>query len=77
VPWTIRLTRLVKIRGGGALKTLADAGRYVLAIDDGREERNHWQSAARKLMEAAEGGNVEAATIQIELALLKEGRLVP
>ena len=48
----------------------------MLAIKDGRQERNHWQSAAQKLMAAAEGGSIEAATMQMELALLKEGRLV-
>ena len=68
--WTSRLSRVVRMKDGAIFKTLADARAYFLAIEDGREERNHWQSAAEKR-------GVEAATIQIELALLKEGRLVP
>jgi len=39
------------------------------------QERNSWQRAAALLMEAAEnGGSIEAAPAQLELALFLEAR---
>ena len=57
------------------LNTLADARRYMLALKEGRERRDYWQSAAKLLLEAAEGGSAEGVTKQITLALLIDGTL--
>jgi hypothetical protein len=59
----------------GTIETLHDARTYMLALKGGRERRQHWQYATRLLMEAADGGGVEAAAAQIELALVIDGAL--
>jgi hypothetical protein len=47
----------------------------MLALKGGRERRRYWQHAAALLMEAANGGDMEALASQIELALIKDGAL--
>ena len=48
----------------------------MLDLRGGREKREYWQHAVRALMEAADGGNVEQATRQLEMALMMDGALV-
>jgi hypothetical protein len=75
--WSRKLTRSFQIRATGEhLRTLSDARAYVLAIKDGRANRSAWQAAAGKLIEAAEGGDIKAATNAMHLALLIENRMV-
>ena len=59
----------------GTMTTLRDAGAYMLALKGGRALRQHWQRAAALLMEAADGGDMEALAAQIALALIMDGAL--
>ena len=60
----------------GELRTLADARSYVLDLKGGREKREYWQHTVTLLMEAADSGNVDQVTRQLELALMMDGALV-
>lgn len=78
--WSARLAHPMAIQGGVTLWTLMDAGNIILATPERHQMRREWQSAAGKLMRAAETGalaDIEAATKQMELALLLDGRLRP
>jgi hypothetical protein len=71
------LAREVPVRNGPLLRTLKQAADLTM---DNKEtgKRSSWQSAAQKLMTAAETGSksdIDAATKQIELALFMENRL--
>jgi hypothetical protein len=39
------------------------------------QEYTVWQAAARKILEAADGGETDAASLQLELALFTAGKL--
>jgi hypothetical protein len=70
------LARPIGVKGGPELRTLADAREYILALSEGEAKEPRWQSAARKLLEACESGEVEAVTRQIEFALFVGAQLV-
>ena len=61
---------------GPELRTLADARSYILTLSEGEAKEARWQSAARKLLEACESGDVAAVTRQIEFALFMGANLV-
>jgi hypothetical protein len=48
----------------------------ILTLPEGEQNELRWQSAARKLLEGYETGEVEAVTRQLEFALLMRARLV-
>lgn len=73
--WSRKLSHQIALKNGATLLTLADAGRYVAKIKGPRARMNRWQSAAGKLLSAAQGGDVEEATKQMVFALLMENRL--
>jgi hypothetical protein len=77
VNWSCRLPRRIGYTKPkrGTIVTLHDARAYMLAINSGRERREYWQRAASLLMEAEEGGDLEALASQIERALLMDGAL--
>lgn len=54
--------------------TLHDTRAYILELEPPANAR-HWQHAMELLLDAAKGGDVEALTKQIELAMMLEGRL--
>ena len=54
--------------------TLADARAYAIKRNPGTTDRA-WQHAMKLMIEAADGGNLAAATKQLELALLIDGAL--
>src|SRR5580700_3453431 len=55
---------------GGELRTLRDAGVYILALPPAEAEREHWQIAMEVLISAAEkGGIVMMARIAMLRAL--------
>jgi hypothetical protein len=55
---------------GGELRTLRDAGVYILALPPAEAEREHWQIAMKLLISAAEkGGIVMMARIAMLRAL--------
>ena len=60
----------------GELITLADARSYILGLKGGRGGREYWQGTIKLLLEAADGGDIEQATRQLELALLMDGALL-
>jgi hypothetical protein len=73
--WRRRLSRTISDRtSGDELRTLYDARAYILRIGPARCRSKHWQQAILLIFEAASGGDVEAATKQIELALLLDHR---
>ena len=68
--WSAPLSRPLTLHDGTRLETLADAPAFVLALPPGDQERNAWQRAAARLIDAAEhGGDIEAATHQVFAAL--------
>lgn len=67
--WNRKLARVVETRDGQSFKTLKDAAEMVAE----QREMNCWQSAAGKLLAAAEGGDIEAATKGVESALFLDG----
>jgi len=63
---------------GIELATLGDAARFVGQMKPFRQARPHWDFAAELLLKAAatrEEEDIEAATAQMERALLVEGWL--
>lgn len=57
------------------LRTIGEARAFLLELEPGRADRQHWQHAARLLLEAADSGNAAAVTRQLTLALLLDGLL--
>ena len=76
VSWQCSLARRVPYTKPkrGELRTLADARAYALKRDPGTTDQA-WQHAMKLMMEAAEGGDIDAVTKQLELALLIDGAL--
>ena len=75
--WSAKLTRLIVLRDGTRLVTLGDVRAFILKQPEHIQERGSWQHAAELMILAAErGGNIEAATTQIEDALFLEARYV-
>jgi len=72
--WSRPLARPIAVRGGTKIATLADARAFIIALPAYIQERSSWQHAAKLLLSAADGGDVEPASMQIELALFLEGR---
>lgn len=74
--WSTPLTRELRTIDGKVLRTLKDAATFATSIKDPQySTRPTWQAAAARLMEAAEGGDVEKATTQVETALFWDMRL--
>lgn len=73
--WSRNLTRVLRDRDGRTLRTLHDAREYVLELDEHHASDRTWQHAAELMMDAAKGGDIEACTRQIELAMFLDARL--
>lgn len=74
--WSRKLTRELQTVDGKVLRTLACARRFALGLRDPQySTRPTWQAAAAKLLVAADGGDVDAATLQVETALFWDMRL--
>jgi hypothetical protein len=78
--WGALLARRINVRAfPQQLVTLADARAMIVEhVPAEKQRRKEWQSAGLKLMAAAQDGRadlIEAATKQMELALLLDGRL--
>jgi hypothetical protein len=68
--WSAKLTRLIVLKDGTRLVTLGDVRAFILKQPEHIQERGSWQHATELMILAAErGGNIEAATTQIEDAL--------
>jgi hypothetical protein len=66
--WAAKLSRPIVLKDGTPVATLADARSFILRQPNHIQERRAWQRAAEH------GGDIEAATARIELALLLEAR---
>jgi hypothetical protein len=73
--WRRKLSAPLQVLRGPTLRTLADARAWILELPADVQEYTAWQAAARKMLDAADGGDIDAATKQIELALFTGGRL--
>jgi hypothetical protein len=61
--WQAKLSRPIVMRDGTKLKTLAEAGAFILALPEAFQHRNSSVKATELLMQAAErNGDIEAAT---------------
>jgi hypothetical protein len=71
--WCRPLHKPVELPGGMTIKTLAEAGAYILDLPEHIKQRESWQRATDLLLKAASGAaSVEDATAQIERALFTE-----
>ena len=71
--WSRPLHMPVEVPDGTTLKTLGEAGAYILDLPERIKQRDLWQRAADLLLKAASGtASVEDATAQIEHALFME-----
>ena len=61
-----KLSRPLPTKGGGVLRTVAEARAYMIALPALRETRQHWQHAAALMMAEAD---VADLTHQLHLAL--------
>ena len=52
------MTKVERTGDGGELRTLRDAGVYILALPPAEAEREHWQIAMEFLISAAEKGGI-------------------
>jgi hypothetical protein len=70
------LARPITLTDGWTLLTLADVSDFILDEPEHIQRRKAWQRAAQLLQEAAEDADfIDAATEQVEKALLIEARL--
>jgi hypothetical protein len=70
--WSRPLDKPVELPRG-TLKTLAEAGAYILDLPDDIRQRDHWRRATDLLLKAAKRvARVEDVTAQIEHALRME-----
>jgi hypothetical protein len=68
--WSKEFDVPIALGDGCELVTLLDAGRYVTGLPKKEQDKQHWQTAARELLMAAErGGIVMLAWIAMRQAL--------
>ena len=76
--WQSKLSRPIILKTGTKLEILADARTFILdMLPESDRDRSSWQHATELLIEAAEGGSIEATTEQIERALFLQGMWMP
>ena len=73
--WSRKLSETINTKGGKKLAKLSEARAFILALPAAVQRRNQWQHTAKLTIEAAAGGDVEAATDQLKLALFLDGKL--
>jgi hypothetical protein len=77
VGWCRPLHKPVELPGGMTIKTLAEAGAYILDLPEHIKQRDSWQRATDLFLKAASGAaSVEDATARIERALFMEPTLL-
>jgi hypothetical protein len=75
--WDRSLAWPITVRDGRAVATLTDARMLILDLPDSIQKRTHWLLATELLLKAADSGSdndIERATLQIERALIADGR---
>jgi hypothetical protein len=76
MPWSAPLTDPIMLRDGRVLMTLGEAAELLTGLHENLQRRAWNQSAAELLMKAAGAGTasaIEAATMQMQRALKREG----
>lgn len=73
--WSLPLTRIVVTSKGVRIETLSDARALMLKLRPGRSTQQHWQHAAKLLLDASESGDAKAASDQLVLALFLDHML--
>jgi hypothetical protein len=63
--------------GDGEIRTLRDAGVYILALPPAEAEREHWQVAMEFLISAAEDGGIVMMTRIAMLRAMNHGESDP
>ena len=53
--WYRLFDKPIQLPGGGELRTLLDAGRYIAALPKAAQERREWRIATEMLLMVAEG----------------------
>jgi hypothetical protein len=53
--WHRLFDKPIELPGGGELRTLLDAGRYIAALPRATRERREWRIATEMLLRVAEG----------------------
>jgi hypothetical protein len=78
MPWSRSLTSSYQLKDGRAIATLADARELLLSLPVRHQENEHWIFAASLLLDAndtTQKSDIEAATVQMGMALRIEGLL--
>jgi len=65
-----KLTRPIRIKDGGTLRTILDVRRYMLGFSKNRKLRPQWQRATQLLLAHAD---VAAVSRQVEAAVAHDG----
>jgi hypothetical protein len=76
--WDHKLAHAVAPARGKPMRTLAEAGEFVLALPKGVRYQDDWERTADLLLAAADSGrdlDIEQATFQLERALFFHGLL--
>ena len=74
--WSAKLSRPIQLKDGTQLQTLADVRGFISGQPEHIQERTFWRYATQLLIDAADGGDIEAVTNEVELALFLSGDLV-
>jgi hypothetical protein len=56
--WSSKLSQVPHTIDGKTIKTLSDARAYAVALPANYSSRQHWQHAAKLMLEAAKSGDV-------------------
>jgi hypothetical protein len=68
--WSRRFDAPIPLHSGDGIRTLKEAGEYIVGLSKAEQNKQHWQLAAQELMAAAErGGIVMMADIAMRQAL--------
>jgi hypothetical protein len=74
--WRRKLPRPIVARGGETLRLLSDCRAYALNLDRDEAARAPWQHAAKLMLAAAHGGDLEEVVIQFERILIHQNKLI-
>lgn len=73
--WNRALPSPLHTKDGRTIATLADGRDLALSLPEEEQGRQAWQRAARLMLEAADGGDIGAAALQLETALFLSYRM--
>jgi hypothetical protein len=56
--WSRRFDAPIPLHSGDVIRTLKEAGEYIVGLSKAEQNKQHWQLAAQELMAAAERGGI-------------------